>query len=56
MVRLAASSISLIALRPPDAIIDFDVHHLVQQRDGGPKVFGWIAGDEQALLRERGIT
>lgn len=39
----------------PDVAIDFDVHYLVQERDGTPKVFGWVAGDEQALLKERGI-
>lgn len=39
----------------PDIAIDFDVHYLVQRLDGEPKVFGWVAGDEQALLRERGI-
>jgi hypothetical protein len=35
--------------------IDFDVHYLVQKLDGEPKVFGWVAGDEQALLRKHGI-
>lgn len=40
----------------PDVAIDFDVHYLVQQLDGEPKVFGWVSGDEQALLRERGIV
>jgi hypothetical protein len=39
-----------------DVSIDFDVHYLVQQRDDTPKIFGWISGDEQALLRERGIV
>jgi hypothetical protein len=38
-----------------DVVIDFDVHYLVQQLDAEPKVFGWISGDEQALLREHGI-
>jgi hypothetical protein len=36
-------------------VIDFDVHYLVQQLNAEPKVFGWISGDEQALLREHGI-
>jgi hypothetical protein len=35
--------------------IEFDVHYLVQLRDGAAKVFGWVAGDEQAALRQRGI-
>jgi hypothetical protein len=38
-----------------DAAIDFDVHYFVQKLDGEPKVFGWVSGDEQALLREHGI-
>lgn len=40
----------------PDTAIDFEVHYLVQQLDGEPKVFGWVAGDEQALLRQHGIA
>ena len=39
----------------PDAAIDFDVHYFVQKLDGEPKVFGWVSGDEQALLRKHGI-
>lgn len=39
----------------PDVAIDFDVHYFVQKLDGEPKVFGWASGDEQALLRKRGI-
>jgi hypothetical protein len=39
----------------PDIAIDFDVHYLVQKLDGDPKVFGWVSGDEQALLRQHGI-
>jgi hypothetical protein len=38
-----------------DVAIDFDVHYFVQQLDGEPKVFGWVSGDEQALLRKHGI-
>jgi Domain of unknown function (DUF4440) len=38
-----------------DIAIDFDVHYLVQKLDGEPKVFGWVSGDEQALLRKHGI-
>ncbi|UIJ47078.1 nuclear transport factor 2 family protein [Sphingomonas cannabina] len=40
----------------PDVAIDFDVHYFVQKLDGEPKVFGWVSGDEQALLRKHGIT
>ena len=39
----------------PDVGIDFDVHYLVQQLGAEPKVFGWVSGDEQALLREHGV-
>jgi hypothetical protein len=39
----------------PDVAIDFDVHYFVQALDGEPKVFGWVSGDEQALLRKHGI-
>jgi len=35
--------------------LDFDVHYLVQALEGEAKVFGWVLGDEQALLREHGI-
>lgn len=38
-----------------DVTIDFPVHYLVQTRDGTPRVFGWVTGDEQAALREHGI-
>lgn len=40
----------------PEVAIDFDVHYFVQKLDGKPKVFGWVSGDEQALLKEHGIV
>jgi hypothetical protein len=40
----------------PDVAIDFEVHYLVQQLGADPKVFGWVSGDEQALLKENGIV
>lgn len=40
----------------PETQIDFDVHYLVQKLAEEAKVFGWISGDEQALLKERGIV
>ena len=40
----------------PDISIDFEVHYFIQELDGKPKVFGWVSGDEQALLRERGVV
>jgi hypothetical protein len=36
--------------------IDFDVHYLVQVLAGEAKVFGWVSGDEQAVLKEHGIV
>jgi len=39
----------------PDVTIAFDVHYLVQTLDGHPKIFGWVTGDEQALLKKHGI-
>ncbi len=39
-----------------DAVIDFEVHYLVQQLDGAPRIFGWVSGDEQALLEAHGIV
>ncbi|TPK51764.1 nuclear transport factor 2 family protein [Mesorhizobium sp. B2-4-19] len=35
--------------------IDFKVDYLVERRDGRLKVFGWIAGDEQAEFRNHGL-
>ncbi|RWK58456.1 nuclear transport factor 2 family protein [Mesorhizobium sp.] len=39
----------------PDVTIDFDVHYLVQKLGGEPKIFGWVSGDEQEVLRKHGI-
>jgi hypothetical protein len=36
-------------------VIDFEVHYFVRTADGKAKIFGWISGDEQTLLREHGI-
>lgn len=38
-----------------DIAIDFDVHYFVRTVDGRSKVFGWVSGDEQALLSQHGI-
>lgn len=40
----------------PDVTIDFDVHYLVQMLNGDPTVFGWVSGDEHALLKKHGIA
>lgn len=39
----------------PETVIDFDVHYLVQVIDGCARVFGWVSGDEQAVLRNHGV-
>jgi hypothetical protein len=36
--------------------IDFDLVYMLQRRDGGPKIFAFIAGDEMALYREYGLV
>jgi hypothetical protein len=38
-----------------DVAIEFDVHYFIQKLNGEPKVFGWVSGDEQALLRKHGV-
>ncbi|OJY63176.1 MAG: hypothetical protein BGP16_00020 [Sphingobium sp. 66-54] len=40
----------------PDTAIDFDVHYFVRGLDGEPQVFGWVTGDEQAVLEAHGIA
>ena len=39
----------------PNVTIDFVVHYLVQLLNGAPTIFGWVSGDEQALLKEHGV-
>jgi len=39
----------------PETVIDFEVHYLVQVLAGQARVFGWITGDEDAVLRQHGI-
>jgi hypothetical protein len=39
----------------PDVAIDFEVHYLIQKLQEEPKIFGWIAGDEQAVLKQHGV-
>lgn len=38
-----------------DVRIDFEVHYLVQDLGGQLSIFGWVSGDEQAVLREHGL-
>jgi hypothetical protein len=39
-----------------EVAIDFDVHYFVQVLYEAPRVFGWVSGDEQALLAAHGIV
>lgn len=47
---------SYVRKKARDVTIDFDVHYLVQKLGAEAKVFGWVAGDEEALLRKHGIV
>ena len=38
-----------------DVAIHFDVHYFIQMLDGEPKVFGWVSGDEEALLKQHSV-
>lgn len=35
--------------------IEFDVYYLMQELNGQLRIFGWISGNEQTLLRQYGI-
>lgn len=39
----------------PDIEIRFNVHYFLQMRGDHPVVFGWISGDEEAVLKDHGI-
>ena len=34
----------------------FDVTYMLQRRPDGPRIFGFVAGDEMALYREYGLV
>jgi hypothetical protein len=36
--------------------IPFDVLYLLQRRSAGPKIFGFVAGDEMALYKQHGLV
>jgi hypothetical protein len=40
----------------PEVTIDFEVHYFVRGLGSEPKVFGWVSGDEEALLRKHGLA
>lgn len=37
-------------------MIDFDVYYFLQEREGRLKIFSYITGDEQAVLKEKGLV
>ena len=39
-----------------EILIPFDVLYLLQRRIGGPKIFGFVAGDEMAVYRKHGLV
>lgn len=40
----------------PETAIGFDVHYLVWLAEDEARVFGWMFGDEQALLHQHGVV
>jgi hypothetical protein len=36
--------------------IDFDVHYLMQELNGKLRIFGWVSGNEQELLKQYGVV
>lgn len=36
--------------------IEFDLVYMLQRREGGPKIFAFIAGDEMGLYRKYGLV
>ena len=36
--------------------IDFEVHYFVRDQNAEPKVFGWVSGDEEALLKKHHLA
>ncbi|MGN0424721.1 MAG: hypothetical protein ACI4FY_05320 [Acetatifactor sp.] len=49
---IAASPIGVLAGKND---IDFDVHYLMQELNGKLRIFGWISGNEQELLKQYGV-
>jgi hypothetical protein len=36
--------------------IEFDVVYMLQRREGGPKIFAFVAGDERGMYRQHGLV
>jgi hypothetical protein len=37
-------------------LIEFDVVYMLQRREGGPKIFAFVAGDEMGMYRQHGLV
>lgn len=53
--RVQVHFVARYLLRGDEVAIPFSVTYLCQEREDGPKIFAFIAGDETALLRQHGI-
>ncbi|UYL08560.1 hypothetical protein B9G69_016065 [Bdellovibrio sp. SKB1291214] len=40
----------------PQKSIDFDVTYFIQNGENGPKIFGFVAGDEKQAYRDAGLV
>lgn len=38
-----------------EIVIPFMSNYLIQFREGQPKIFGWVTGDENQVLKENGV-
>lgn len=53
--RVQVHFVARYLVRGDEVAIPFSVVYLCQEREDGPKIFAFIAGDEMALLRRHGI-
>lgn len=53
--RVLVHFVARYLLKGSEVAIPFWVTYLCQEREDGPKIFAFIAGDEMALLRQHGI-
>ena len=54
MVKVFWNSVYIKQDRTP-VTIDFDVIYLLEGTEGAPKIFGYITGDEQKVLRDSSL-
>lgn len=53
--RVLVHFVARYLVRGEQVAIPFSVTYLCQRRTDGPKIFGFIAGDEMAVLKDHGI-